>query len=372
MSPMSERRASWRDMGPLLMEKRIIVCVGAGGVGKTTLAAAMALRAARAGRRVACLTIDPARRLADSLGVADEGRDARLMDITEVLGQDVREGGFLSFGMLDPVETFNRFVHERASDSRRAEQILENKLYRYVSGSLSGMQEYMALEKLSELASDENIDLIVLDTPPTATAMDFFTAPRRMMEALDGPLVRMMRRAYGGPGRIGFDIIGRWAQIVLRAVSRITGADLLGEIMGFVDALSDLFGSFSDRAMTVEKVLHGDDVAFCLITTPDRATFRETREFYRKLGEIGIAVNSLIFNRAHWPEAGEPPEALPKETREIVRALNSRWNEAYEREKRLVDRVSEAWVALDTVGAVPILPCGAGRIESLDRIASYL
>ncbi len=372
MSPMRERRASWRDMGSLLMEKRIIVCVGAGGVGKTTLAAAMAARAARAGRRVACLTIDPARRLADSLGVVDEGRDARFRDITEVLGPDVHDGGFLSFGMLDPVETFNRFVHERTSDPRRAEQILENKLYRYVSGSLSGMQEYMALEKLSELASDESIDLIVLDTPPTANALDFFTAPRRMMEALDGPLVRMMRRAYGGPGRIGFDIVGRWAQIVMGAVSRITGADLLGEIMGFVDALSDLFGSFSERAMTVEKVLRRDDVAFCLITTSDRATFRETREFYKKLGEIGIAVNSLIFNRAHWPEADEPPEDLPRETMETVRALNSRWNEAFKREKKLVDRVSEAWGALDTVSAVPILPCGAGRIDSLDRIASYL
>lgn len=372
MSPMSARRAPRGHMGPLLMEKKIIVCVGAGGVGKTTLAAAMALRAARAGRRVACLTIDPARRLAESLGVVDEGRDLRLRDITEVLGQDVRQGGVLSFGMLDPVETFNRFVHEWASDSRRAERILENKLSRYLSGSLSGLQEYMALEKLSELASDENIDLIVLDTPPTTNAMDFLTAPRRMMAALDGPVVRMMRRAYGGPGRIGFDIVGRWAEIVLRAVSRITGTDLLGEIMGFVDALSDLFGSFSDRAMTVEKVLHGDDVAFCLITTPDRATFRETREFYGKLGEIGIAVNSLILNRAHWPQAGDPPEALPGEMREIVLALNSSWNVACEREKNLIDRVSGAWGVLDTVSAVPILPCGADRIESLDRIGSYL
>jgi anion-transporting ArsA/GET3 family ATPase len=360
------------DLVSLIERSRIAICCGAGGVGKTTLAAAIAVRAARDGRRVACLTIDPARRLADSLGVAATDLNAGLIDITEQLRGPIRPPGRLSFGMLDPVETFNAFVRERSSSPEKAERILDNKLYRYVSGSLSGMQEYMALEKLCEIRNDPEVELVVLDTPPTANAIDFFTAPGRMVEALDGTLVRVMRRAYGGPGKFGLDLVGRWASAVLKTIGRVTGAELLGEMMSFVDALSDLFGSFSERAAAVEQVLRGGAVCFCLITTPDGATLRETREFRQRLAQLGLAVDAVVFNRAHWPSAEDPPPSLPAEvTREIER-VNRRWNVAHEREADLIRRVREGWDGLSSVSVVPLLPGGATRVDSLELIGGYL
>lgn len=368
MTPMDLRQEPCRQIAPMLATRRIIVCVGAGGVGKTTLAASIALRAAREGRRVVCLTIDPARRLADSLGVSSCAGGGELADITEVLGDTGKEGGRLSFGMLDPVSTFDGFVRKRSSAAARAEKILENKLYRYVSGSLSGMQEYMALEKLCEIADDADIELIVLDTPPTANALDFFTAPTRMTEALDGSLVRLMRRAYGGPGKPGFDLVGRWASAVLRAISRVTGAELLGEMMGFIDALSDLFGSFSTRAEAVREVLKGEDVAFCLVTTPDRSTQREATQFRKKLDGMGLSIDAVLFNRVHWPRVPAPPRGVPQSVVELNRA----WNSAFDSEQALISRVQEAWRGLNSVCLVPLLPGGGSRLEGLTRIGSYL
>jgi len=357
---------------PLIDRSRIAICVGAGGVGKTTLSAAIAVGAASRGRRVVCLTIDPARRLADSLGVTPAEVGVGLKDITSRIAGPPRPPGRLAFGMLDPVETFNEFVRERASSPKKAERILHNKLYRYISGSLSGMQEYMALEKLCTIRNDEEVELVVLDTPPTANAIDFFTAPRRMVEALDGTLVRVMRRAYGGPGRYGLDLVGRWASAVLKTIGRVTGAELLGEMMSFVDALSDLFGSFSERAAAVERVLRGGEVCFCLITTPDNATLRETRELRQRLAQLGLAVDAVVFNRAHWPRVGDPPPDVGAEAAREIAAVNERWNAAHDQEAELIRRVRDAWDGLGAVSVVPLLPEGASRVESLQRIGGYL
>ncbi len=361
-------------IAPILARQRIIVCVGAGGVGKTTLAAAIAVQAARAGRHVACLTIDPARRLADSLGVTSGRSGQSIQDITEMLGDHVYPGGHLSFGMLDPKETFAEIVRMRASSPEAAERILNNKLYRYVSGSLSGMQEYMALEQLAAIQDDSEIELIVLDTPPTVNAIDFFTAPKRMMEALDGRLVRMMRRVYGGAKRSPFDIWGRWTSMVLKALTRFTGTELLNEIMGFIDALSDLFGSFSERATAVEEVLRGNEIAFCLVTTPDKATLRETRDFRNRLSRLGLGVDAVVFNRAHWPcvDANLVPSELDDDLAAQVKRLNEEWNISHDHEAAYVERVQKAWRGLESVVVVPLLPEGATRVASLDRIGSYL
>ncbi|MDD5307307.1 MAG: ArsA-related P-loop ATPase [Deltaproteobacteria bacterium] len=369
---MNARPAPASTLTPMLMERRVIVCAGAGGVGKTTLAAAMSVRAARAGRRVACLSIDPARRLADNLGVAhgDEGAGPR--DITGLLGGRVENGGRLSFGMLDAERAFATLVRDRASSPAVADRILRNKLYRYLSGSLSGVQEYMALEQLSAIKEDPDVELVVLDTPPTVNALDFFTSPRRMVDALDGPLVRVMRRAYGGPGRIGFDLVGRWAGAVLKAMGRFTGGELLNEMMSFVDALSDLFGSFAERARVVESALRGKDVAFCLVATADNPTVRETREFRNRLAQLGLAVNAVVFNRVHAPHADDPPAGLQGRAAEVIRSLNAEWNEASRMEGAVMQRVKDAWEGLDAVVAVPLLPEGADRIEALDGIGAHL
>ncbi|MCP4604057.1 MAG: ArsA family ATPase [Proteobacteria bacterium] len=359
-------------VGPILARQRVIVCVGAGGVGKTTLAAAIAVRAARSGRRVVCLTIDPARRLADGLGATPSLVGGKIKNITELLGSRVCQGGSLSFGMLDPKQTLSDIVHMRASSPEAAERILKNKLYRYVSGSLSGMQEYMALEQLAAIRNDPEVELIVLDTPPTTNAVDFFTAPGRMMVALDGRLVRVMRRAYNGATRTRFDLLGRWTSAVFRVLSRFTGTELLNEMMDFIDALSDLFGSFSERAQGVEKVLHGQEVAFCLVTTPDKSTLRETREFKYRLSQLGLSVDAILFNRAHWPRVENPPADLDTETEQEIMRLNAAWNASYDVEKRFIERVRKAWEGLESVVTIPHIPEGATRIESLDHLGRYL
>lgn len=368
MSPVEPRYEPCAKIGPLVDSRRIVVCLGAGGVGKTTLAAAIALRAARSGKKVACLTIDPARRLADSLGVEQGPPGGGLSDITGRIGEEVEPGGSLSFGMLDPVATFDDFVRKRASTPERGEMILGNKLYRYISGSLSGMQEYMALVKLCDIAQDEDFELIVLDTPPTANALEFFTAPTRMTEALDGTLVRIMRRAYGGPGRVGFDLVGRWASSVMRAISRVTGAELLGEMIGFIDALSDLFGSFSTRAESVRRVLEGDHVTFMLVTTPDPSTQREATQLRKKLTEMGMNLSAVVFNRVHEPRVSLPgPEGGAR-----VRELCESWNAAHDRELEMVERVREAWYGVEAVCSVPVVPGGVTGLEGLTLMGRYL
>jgi anion-transporting ArsA/GET3 family ATPase len=359
-------------LGPLLERARIAVVVGAGGTGKTTVAAAMAVRAARTGRKVVCLTIDPARRLADSLGVGTLDAAGGLRDITAALGPPLGPGGRLEFGMLDPVETFRAFVRARASSPERAERILGGRLTRYLSGSLSGLQEYMALEKLCEIHRGEEVELIVLDTPPTANAIDFFTAPRRMVAALDGALVRWMRRAYAGPGRVGLDLAGRLAGRALETIGRITGAELLGEIVGFVDALSDLFGSFAERAAELERVLAGDGVVFCLVTTPDRSTLREARELRLRLAGMGLTVHGVVWNRLHRPRVPSPPAGADPALVAALEPLGREWNAEHDRERELAERVRRAWDGLEAEAAVPLLPGGAARIEALDRIGDAL
>ena len=356
----------------ILASHRIIVCAGAGGVGKTTLAAAIAVHAARQGKRVVCLTIDPARRLADSLGVSPSSSPSDIKDISHILGKDRRGDNVLAFGMLEPRKTFAELVHRRASSPEAADRILSNKLYRYVSGSLSGMHEYMALEQLASIRDNPEYELIVLDTPPTTNAIDFFTAPRRMIEALDGKLVRLMSRAYGSAPRIGFDLWSRWISAILKVLGRFTGKELLTEMMSFIDALSDLFGSFSERANIVEKVLHGPEVAFCLIATPDKSTLRETRNFRDRLAELGLAVNAVIFNCAHWPLADDPPDNIPEEVVREILKINAGWNRSYYEEQEFISRVQAAWEGLDAVVTVPRLPEEATRVESLFRISDYL
>ncbi len=358
------------NINEILDTRHVVVCVGAGGVGKTTIAAALAVHAARAGRRVVCLTIDPARRLADSLGVspADSGT---IKDISHILGEEVGANGSLSFGMLNPKETFARIIHERASSKEAADRILDNSLYRYVSGSLSGMQEYMALEQLLTIRNDDSVDLIVLDTPPTANAMDFFTAPSRMTEALDGRLVRIMRTAYRGPAGTGIGLWGRWTSILLRALSKFTGLELLGEMMAFVDALSDLFGSFAERARAIERILHDDEVAFCLVTAAEKSTLTETLSFKDRLEGLDLHIDAVVFNQTHWPRAGTPPLDLQDSTRKALAAITDEWNELSEIEDGLIEEVDRALGARPVAVRVPVLPEEANALKSLKRIGGY-
>jgi anion-transporting ArsA/GET3 family ATPase len=273
--------------------------------------------------------------------------------------------------MLDPRQAFDRLIWARASSQAVARRILRNRLYRYVSTSLSGIQEYMALTELASLAGRSDLDLVVLDTPPTSNALDFFTAPQRLSEALDGTLVRLMRRAYSG-GRSGFDLLGRSTAALLGALSRFTGTELLSEMMEFIDALSDLFGSFEAEAKEIEQLLRSPKVALCLVTTSDRATMRESKELRARLAQLGMRIDAVLFNRCHHPVAPPAPQHLEAELAREIDALNEAWNAEAVREAEIIDATASSWHGFARIVQLPLLPEHGERLGLLDEMGEFL
>ncbi|HEY6879979.1 MAG TPA: ArsA-related P-loop ATPase, partial [Polyangiales bacterium] len=239
------------SLAEVLAKHRVVVCVGSGGVGKTTTSAALALYAALGGKRVLCLTIDPAKRLANSLGLETMTTEEQLVApvLFERAGLTVQ--GSLSAMMLDTKRTFDEIVLRYASSPERAKRIFDNKLYQYISTSLAGTQEYMAMEKLYSVRQSKNYDLIVLDTPPTTNALDFLDAPEKLIDAIDSPAIRWFMQAFGGAGKFGFSLFNRGAQMVLKGLSKFTGGEFLESVAQFIGDINDLFGGFSERAKQV-------------------------------------------------------------------------------------------------------------------------
>ena len=271
----------------LVEERRILVCCGSGGVGKTTTAAVLALEAARAGRRTVVVTIDPAKRLADALGLEGlTGTPSRI------------EGewpGELWALMLDTKSTFDSLVAANAASPEQGQRILENHFYRNISGALSGTQEYMAMEKLYELHHRSDFDLVVVDTPPTRNALDFIDAPRRLSRFLDHRLFRMIT----SPGRGIVRAVNVAAQTFLRTVAKVVGAEVIDDAVAFFQAFEGMEQGFKERADAVLQLLSDDDTAFVLVASPRRDTIDEAQYFAKKLAEADITVRALIVNRMH-------------------------------------------------------------------------
>ncbi len=280
---------------------RVIVTAGAGGVGKTTTAAALSVAAARRGKRVLCLTIDPAKRLAESLGIAEMTSEAAIVDKSRFDAIGVPMTGSLTAMMLDTKRTFDELVTRYSSTPEKARKLLDNRLYRYVSTSLAGTQEYMAMEKLVAVKEDPRYDLVVLDTPPTANALDFLDAPERLMEALDSATMKWFVDAFQSSGKLSFNLVARSAATVLRGIGKITGGGFLEAMAELIAELNDLFGGFKERALRVQKTLRGDDVAFVLVTSPSPPAIKEVLYFAERLLEAKMPHGALVVNRFHLP-----------------------------------------------------------------------
>jgi anion-transporting ArsA/GET3 family ATPase len=288
-------------LAKLLVEKRVVITVGAGGVGKTTTAAALAVAAAQRGRRVLCLTIDPAKRLAQSLGLERMTSEAVEIDPArfEAVGAPIRAG--LTVMMLDTKRTFDDLVVKYSSTPEKAAALLSNKLYQYVSTSLAGTQEYMAMEKLVAVQADPSYDLIILDTPPTANALDFLDAPERMVAALDSAAMRWFTEAFQSTGKLSLNLLARSAAVVLRGLGKITGGGFLEAMAEFITALNDLFGGFRTRAAMVEQALRSANVAFVLVTSPAPMSIQEVLYFEERLRESGMPRGAFVVNRLRHP-----------------------------------------------------------------------
>jgi anion-transporting ArsA/GET3 family ATPase len=282
---------------------RIIVCCGSGGVGKTTTAAAMGVRAAERGRDVVVLTVDPARRLAQSLGLSELDNSPR-----RIAG--VNGSGELHAMMLDMKRTFDEIVEAHA-DPDRAKQILANPFYQSLSSSLSGTQEYMAMEKLGQLHRAGSWDLIVVDTPPSRSALDFLDAPERMGRFLDGRFIKILMAPAKVGGRFGMKVVTAGFGMFTGAITKVLGGQLLKDVQTFVLALDTMFGGFRERADQTYKLLQTPGTAFLVVAAPEPDALREASYFVERLAEERMPLAGLIVNRVHRrPGAGGHPDGL--------------------------------------------------------------
>ncbi|MFT4081721.1 MAG: ArsA family ATPase [Nocardioides sp.] len=284
------------DVDGLLADRgtHIIVCCGAGGVGKTTTSAALALRAAEQGRKVVVLTIDPARRLAQSMGIGQLDNTPR-----PVVG--VAGGGSLDAMMLDMKRTFDEVVESQASPEK-ARAILANPFYVALSSSFAGTQEYMAMEKLGQIYRDAfaegRYDLIVVDTPPSRSALDFLDAPERLSSFLDGRFVRLLLTPARGPARLMSAGLG----LVTGALNRVLGAQVLRDLQTFVTALDTVFGGFRTRARKTYALLQAAETAFLVIAAPEPDALREAAYFVERLEGDAMPLRGLVVNRSVLPD----------------------------------------------------------------------
>jgi len=286
------------DMDRIIDDRRtrIIVCCGSGGVGKTTAAAAIGLRAAERGRHTCVLTVDPARRLAQSMGLTSLDNTPRRVD-----GVDTGTGGSLHAMMLDMKRTFDEIV-EAHSDPDRAAQILANPFYQSLSSSFAGTQEYMAMEKLGQLRRADEWDLIVVDTPPSRSALDFLDAPQRLGRFLDGRLIRMLT----GPAKTGLSamrVLNAGFSVMTGVLTKILGAQVLKDAQTFVTALDTMFGGFRERAETTYRLLQAPGTAFLVVAAPEPDALREASYFVERLDAERMPLAGLVLNRVHRSQA---------------------------------------------------------------------
>ncbi|MEV0121238.1 ArsA family ATPase [Streptomyces sp. NPDC050703] len=278
-------------------ETRIVVCCGSGGVGKTTTAAAIGLRAAERGRKVVVLTIDPARRLAQSMGIDSLDNVPRRV-------KDVDGDGELHAMMLDMKRTFDEIVEAHA-DEERAAAILGNPFYQSLSAGFAGTQEYMAMEKLGQLRSRDEWDLIVVDTPPSRSALDFLDAPKRLGSFLDGKLIRLLMAPAKVGGRAGMKFLNVGMSMMTGALGKLLGGPLLRDVQTFVAAMDTMFGGFRTRADATYRLLQAPGTAFLVVASPERDALREAAYFVERLAADDMPLAGLVLNRVHGSGAAQ-------------------------------------------------------------------
>ncbi|WP_440902221.1 ArsA family ATPase [Actinosynnema sp.] len=356
---------------------RVLVCCGSGGVGKTTTAAALALRAAERGRRAVVLTIDPARRLAQSLGLRELDNSPR-----PVVVEGFEPDGELHAMMLDMRRTFDDMVLAHAG-RERAQQILANPFYQTISTSFSGTQEYMAMEKLGQLVARDEWDLVVVDTPPSRSALDFLDAPQRLSTVLDGKLIKMLSAPARAGGRGIMKIVGTGFTLFTKAVSTIVGGQLLQDASTFVQAFDSMFGGFRQRAQATYELLRSPGTEFLVVAAAEPDALREASYFVERLSAEEMPLAGLVANRTHPVLAGLAPAGAeaaadrleeraggPSLASAVLRVHSDRVAVA-DREKRLLARFTRAHPGVPLVG-VPALPTDVHDLDGLREIGRRL
>jgi anion-transporting ArsA/GET3 family ATPase len=362
----------------LLEGKKVCICAGSGGVGKTTTSAAIAAGMAARGKKVAVLTIDPAKRLADSLGLPELGNVERRVDTTALENGGGEGGGELWAMMLDAKATFDEVIAKHAPDEETRDRILENRIYKQLSNALAGSQEYMAMERLFELHQEDRYDLLVLDTPPTRNALDFLDAPRRLTQFIEGRSLQVFMRPTG----LGMRLFGRGTSMMFSILRRLTGVDLLEDISEFFQAFSGMVGGFQERAKRVNELLADRHTAFLVVCGPQGEPIEEAVYFHRKLVEAKLPFEGVVVNKVHFESeyevapdedvVGELMEALGDEDLATRAAASLADHRALaRRDRRNIDRL-RAELRARPVIQVPYLDEDVHDLPGLMEINRYL
>ena len=374
-------------LADVIRSKKILVCVGSGGVGKTTTAASLALAGARAGRRTLVLTIDPARRLATALGLEGFGHDARRVADEHV---ERGQGGELFAMMLDQKHAFDELVHRYVTDPAARERIFSNRIYRQVSATLAGSHEYAAMLRLSELAERGDYDLLVLDTPPTTNALDFLDAPERLSAAIDSPVIGWLLKTRSAESRFSLQSLGMGAAFVVKRLGRFVGSEFLADVAEFLAEFQVIIGGFRAQATQVYQILRSPDVAFVMISSAEQMSVDESLYFHHRLAASGMPVGGFVVNRVH-PEGppapgraelverlDELPEVAPLSPAERI-ALAADLDRAYQDFQRLahldtvqIARLREAAGDDVPLVRVPLLSHDVVDIAGLEQMISHL
>jgi len=364
------------NVADVIADKRIVICGGSGGVGKTTTSAAIAMGAAAAGRKVAVVTIDPAKRLANSLGLEELGNEPALVDPALFAPAGVEVEGELWAMMLDPKRTFDDLIDRLAPNEKARDEVLANRIYQELSNAVAGSQEFTAMAKLYELDRDYDFDLIVLDTPPSRNALDFLDAPDRLTQFFEGRTLQVFLRPTGLAARV----MGRGTGMVFGVLKRVTGIDLLEDLAVFFRSLSGMIDGFKERAQAVNKLLADPGTVFLLVTSPEREPIDEAIFFWRKLKAARMPFGGVVVNRVHHDLLGdaEVNDVSDELAAELGDKLAGRVAENFRdyhvlarRDARNIERLGRQ-LRDDRLLLVPYLDEDVHDIEGLSRLNRYL
>lgn len=356
----------------------IVICAGSGGVGKTTTSAAIALGMAARGLKVCVLTIDPAKRLADSLGLEELGNEARQVDPALLDHETDASGGELWAMMLDAKETFDDLVARHAEDAEARDRVLGNRIYQQISSALAGSQEYMAMEKLFELHSEGRFDLLVLDTPPSRNALDFLDAPKRLTQFIEGRSLQVFIRPTGLAARVA----SRGTGVALSVLKRIVGFDLLADLSEFFNAFSGMIDGFQDRARRVSSLLGDQRTSFVIVCGPHGDQIEEAIYFHSKLVESRMNFGGAVVNRVRYRQGSRKPNVKDLASRidtelkdDGLAARTARSFADYDvlavRDQKSIDRLAESLNG-EPVIRIPYLETDVHDIAGLSEINTYL
>jgi len=363
---------------PKMLEgKRVCICGGSGGVGKTTTAASIAMGMAAEGKKVAVVTIDPAKRLATSLGLEELGNEPKLVDPAIFDGHGMEMQGELWAMMLDPKRTFDELIEKLAPDQKSADEVLGNRIYQELSSAVAGSQEFTAIAKLYDLDRDGGFDLLVLDTPPSRNALDFLDAPDRLTNFFEGRALQVFLR----PAGFGMKIFGRGTGVVFSVLKRVTGIDLLQDLSTFFRALGGMIDAFKERAAAVNKLLSDKGTTFVLITSPEREPIEEATFFWRKLKAARMPFGGVIVNRVHHDfigdvDAGDVASELeeelgPKLAARVAENLGE-YHVLARRDRDNIARLARNLGGEDRMILVPYLDEDVHDVDGLQAIHRYL